>query len=265
MKKTLVSLAAAALLALAGCSTSTDAESSPTETDATAQATASEQEAEPAADMSDAVVFAAASLTEVFPLIAPDATYSFGGSSGLVDQLVGGAPADVFASANLTNMDRAVDEGVIVGEPVLFATNYLVLVVPDGNPAGVTGFDDSLDGVKLVVCAEDVPCGAATVRAAEDNNLTLNPVSEETSVTDVLGKVTSGEADAGLVYLTDASRAGDDVEVLEVPGAADDPNTYWLAIVEGAANPEAAQAFIDAVTGPAGAQVLAEYGFGPAE
>ncbi|WP_197510187.1 substrate-binding domain-containing protein [Tessaracoccus coleopterorum] len=154
-------------------------------------ATATPEAATASPQTADAVVFAAASLNTVFPGIAA-ANYSFDGSSGLVDQLKGGAPADVFASADRKNMDKAVEAGLIDGDPVLFATNYLVLVTPADNPAGITGFDDSLDGVKLVVCAPDVPCGAATVKAAEANGIELRPVSEEAKVTDVLGKVTAG-------------------------------------------------------------------------
>ncbi|MDO5676318.1 MAG: molybdate ABC transporter substrate-binding protein [Propionibacteriaceae bacterium] len=207
------------------------------------------------------VVFAAASLNKILPEIEPAANYSFDGSSGLVDQIAGGAPADVFASADKKNMDRAVEEGLIDGEPKMFATNYLVLAVPKGNPAGVTGFDASLDGVKLVVCAEEVPCGAATKKVAEANGLALKPVSEETKVTDVLGKVASGEADAGLVYATDAT-SSKDVDVFEVPGAKDDPNTYWVAVVKGAKNPEAGRVFADKLAGEWGAQ-LQDFGFGP--
>lgn len=209
------------------------------------------------------VVFAAASLNKILPEIEPNANYSFDGSSGLVDQVAGGAPADVFASADKKSMDRAVAEGLIDGEPKMFATNYLVLVVPKGNPAGVTGFDASLDGVKLVVCAEDVPCGAATKKMAEANSLTLKPVSEETKVTDVLGKVASGEADAGLVYATDAA-SSDAVEVMDVPGAKEDPNTYWVAVVKGAANSAEGRAFADKLASEWGAQ-LQEFGFGPAQ
>lgn len=213
------------------------------------------------AQQKPAIVFAAASLNTVFPAIA-DATYSFDGSSGLVDQLKGGAPADVFASADKKNMDKAVDADLIDGDPVMFATNYLVLVTPADNPAGVTGFDASLDGTKLVVCAADVPCGAATLKAAEANGLTLTPVSEEAKVTDVLGKVTAGEADAGLVYATDAAGAGDKVTVFDVPGAKDDPNTYWIGVVKGAPNKAGADAFVAAVMGEGQAK-LAAAGFGP--
>ncbi|MCG6567330.1 molybdate ABC transporter substrate-binding protein [Tessaracoccus sp. ZS01] len=205
-------------------------------------------------------VFAAASLHQVLPQLEPEADYSFDGSSGLVDQIAGGARADVFASADRNTMDRAVREGLIAGEPVMFATNHLVLVVPTGNPGGVTGFDASLDGVKLVVCAEEVPCGAASRRLADSNGVALSPVSEETKVTDVLGKVASGEADAGLVYATDAATS-EAVEILPVPGAEQDPTTYWVAVLKGAARPEAARAYAERLAGQWGAQ-LQGFGFG---
>ena len=214
----------------------------------------------PATDTAEAIVFAAASLSTVFPDIA-EARYSFDGSSGLVDQLEGGAPADVFASADRKNMDRAVEAGLIDGDPVMFATNYLVLVTPADNPAGITGFDGSLEGTKLVVCAPDVPCGAATVKVADANGLTLTPVSEETKVTDVLGKVTAGEADAGLVYRTDAKGAGDKVSVVDFPEADQVTNVYQIALLADAQNPEAAQAFIDLVASSEGQQVMREAGF----
>lgn len=211
-------------------------------------------------------VFAAASLHEAFPAAAESSsvTFSFDGSSGLVDQIAGGAPADVFASADRRNMDRAIDAGAINGDPIMFATNYLVLVVPPGNPGGVGGFDASLTGVRLVICAPEVPCGTATAGVLERAGLAVTPVSEETSVTDVLGKVTSGEADAGIVYATDAANAGEQVDTFEIPGAQDAPNTYWIARVTGAPNPEGADAFITMITGAAGQSTLAEFGFGAA-
>lgn len=209
------------------------------------------------------VVFAAASLNKVFPEIAP-ATYSFDGSSGLVDQMQGGAPADVFASADQKNMDKAVAAGLIDGDPVMFATNHLVLITPADNPGGVTGLDASLDGKKLVICSAEVPCGAATVKLAEKTGITLQPVSEESKVTDVLGKVSSGEADAGLVYATDATSAGEAVQTFEIPGADEDPNTYWIAKVKNAKDPAGADAFIAKIAGE-GAVALAKYGFGPAQ
>lgn len=220
----------------------------------------------PASD-GPAIVFAAASLSKPFQELAETSQdsveFSFDGSNSLVDQIVGGAPADVFASADTANMDRAVEEGVIAEEPIRFATNTLVLVTPPGNPADVTGLDASLDGAKLVICAPEVPCGRATAGLAGTLGVTLAPVSEEGSVTDVLGKVTSGEADAGLVYATDASGAGSRVETIQVPGADRHVNDYWIApVVGGDAN--RAAVFIDLVTGPRGQDVLASHGFGPA-
>lgn len=216
-------------------------------------------------------VFAAASLTDAFTEIAEqfeqdnpgvEVRLSFDGSSGLVDQIAGGAPADVFASADEQNMDRAVAEGLVTGEPTLFATNVLTLIIPPGNPAGITGFDTSLDGTRLVVCAEGVPCGNATAALAEAEGLALRPVSEESKVTDVRGKVESGEADAGIVYTTDATAAGDEVQQIRIDGAAEDPNLYPVAVLEEAADAALAHEFVDAVTGAAGQAVLESFGFG---
>ena len=258
MKRFALLALTAPLALLAACGGTTQ----PAETPAAPAPSVTQTTDAPAApSTSDAIVFAAASLNTVFPDIA-DAKYSFDGSSGLVDQLKGGAPADVFASADKKNMDAAVEAGLMDGAPVMFATNYLVLVTPADNPAGITGFDASLEGTKLVICAPDVPCGAATVEAADANSLTLPPVSEEAKVTDVLGKVTAGEADAGLVYATDATGAGDKVKVFEVPGAKEDPNTYWIGKVKGAPTPDQADAFIAAITGAEGQAKLAAFGFG---
>lgn len=243
-------LALAAALSLSGCTADPDAE-------ADRQLT----------------VLAAASLSSAFPEIAeqfeeenPDVEVrlSFGGSSGLVDQIAGGAPADVFASADQTTMARAVDEGVVTSELTLFATNVLTLITPPGNPAGVTGLDESLADTRLVVCADGVPCGTATHALAATAGVDLQPVSEESKVTDVRGKVSSGEADAGIVYRTDAIAAGETVEAVQIAGADARPNRYPLAVVEGAADPVLAQRFVDSVTAAAGGAVLERHGFGPA-
>lgn len=223
-------------------------------------------------------VFAAASLSGAFTEIAEEfegahpgvsIRLGFDGSSGLVDQLAGGAPADVFASADVRTMDRAVAEGLVAGEPTPLATNVLTLITPPGNPAGITGLDDSLDGARLVVCAAVVPCGAAARTLADAAGIDLAPVSEESTVTDVRGKVTSGEADAGIVYVTDARAAGDRVEQIAIPAARTDPNRYLIAVTgradaapTDAARAEAARRFVDAVTGPSGQAVLAAHGFG---
>ncbi len=167
---------------------------------------------------SELVVFAASSLNPAFATLGKDfeaahpgvtVKFSFDGSAALVDQLKAGAPADVFASADTSNMDKASTAGLIGGSPAQFTTNVLTLITPKGNPAGITGLDRSLDGKKLVICADGVPCGTATKKLAAALGLTLKPVSEETKVTDVRTKVESGQADAGIVYVTDA-RASDE-------------------------------------------------------
>lgn len=217
-------------------------------------------------------VFAAASLAGAFTEIAEDVEranpgvevrLSFDGSSGLVDQIAGGAPADVFASADTTTMDRAVSEELVAGEPAVFATNTLTLITPPGNPARITGLDDSLAGTRLVVCAEPVPCGTATRALARAAGVGLRPVSEEATVTDVRGKVASGEADAGIVYTTDAAAAGDRVEQIPLPGARAEPNRYPVAVLARADDPALARRFLETVTGAGGRAVLASHGFGP--
>lgn len=217
----------------------------------------------------EVTVFAAASLTDAFTeighLVEADnpglaVTYSFEGSQDLVGSLAEGAPADVLATANTSTMDAAAGQG-LVGGTSEFATNVLTLIVPAGNPAGVTGLDSSLDGAKLVICAPEVPCGSATVRLEEALGVTLIPVSEEQKVTDVRGKVESGEADAGIVYTTDAASAGDAVETVSIPDGGV-VNHYPIALTTGATNTVGAQAFVDAVLSDAGQAVLARYGFG---
>lgn len=211
-------------------------------------------------------VFAASSLKDAFARIADQTPglavrFSFDGSNSLVDQLAGGARADVFAAADRAAMDGAAGKGLIEGAPQVFATNALVLVVPKGNPGKVSGLDSSLAGKKLVVCAPAVPCGNATTSLARRLGVRLTPVSEESKVTDVRGKVESGEADAGLVYATDARASADKVEIIPVPGADAVLNDYPIALVKGAANPSGGRAFLEAVRSERGRAVLASYGF----
>lgn len=217
-------------------------------------------------------VFAAASLKAPFTQLAeqfeadnPGTTValSFAGSSDLATQISQGAPADVFASADTKNMARLGDAGLVEGAPRAFATNVLTVVVPPANPASVSSFADLANpGVKTVICAAQVPCGAATKTLEQDTGTTLQPVSEESSVTDVLGKVVSGEADAGLVYVTDAKAAGDRVREVPFPESARAVNTYPIAAVRTSRNKDAGAAFIAAVTGPGGQQILRGAGFG---
>ena len=217
-------------------------------------------------------VFAAASLTGTFSELAeqfeaahPGTTVelNFAGSADLVTQITEGAPADVFASADEKNMAKLTDADLVTGEPVDFATNVLEIAVPPANPAGIGTFADlAAPGVKLVICAPEVPCGAAAAEVERASGVTLAPVSEESSVTDVLGKVLSGEADAGLVYVTDVIAAGDAVEGIEFDESAESVNTYPIAALTGAEASDAAAAFVAFVTGDAGRAVLSAAGFG---
>lgn len=219
-------------------------------------------------------VFAAASLKATFTRLADDfeaknpgtdVTLSFAGSSDLVTQITQGAPADVFASADTRNMAKLADAGLVDGAATNFATNILEIAVPPGNPASIMSFADlAKPGVKVVTCASQVPCGAATNAVEEASGITLSPVSEESSVTDVLGKVMSQEADAGLVYVTDVRGAGDKVRGIAFPEAEADNavNTYPIATVGTSKNKELSAAFIAFVTGETGRKILADAGFG---
>ena len=217
-------------------------------------------------------VSAAASLTQSFdqlsnefekdhPGVSVDVNY--GGSSGLVQQLTEGAPADVFASADQKNMTKLTDADLAQGEPKIFATNVLTLVVPKDNPAGITSVQNVLNKkVKLVTCAPEVPCGAATQKVEKANGVELTPVSQENAVTDVLGKVTSGQADAGIVYVTDAKAAGDKVTTIEIPKTDEAINRYPIVALKDSEQPELAAQFVDLVTGEQGQKVLRDAGFG---
>ncbi|MFH5820994.1 molybdate ABC transporter substrate-binding protein [Georgenia sp. AZ-5] len=226
--------------------------------------------ADGAAGAAELTVFAAASLTGVAEQVAAlveearpgtEVRLSFAGSSDLAAQVIAGAPADVLMTADEATMDRLVDAGLTDGEPVVVAENHPALVVPAGNPAGVTGLDASLDGAALVVCAPQVPCGRAAQELAGLAGITLTPVSEESAVTDVLGKVRSGQADAGIVYSSDARAAGDAVEVVPVPLAERVVNRYPAAVLAGSGEPTLARAWIAALTGEQGRLVLADAGF----
>jgi molybdate transport system substrate-binding protein len=217
-------------------------------------------------------VYAAASLTSTFEEIGEQfeaahdgvkVEFDFGGSSDLVTQIQEGAPADVFASADTKNMDKLVAADLADDDPQDFATNTLEIATPPDNPAGVASFQDlAAKGLQLVICAPEVPCGAATQTMAEDLGVTLRPVSEEQSVTDVLAKVTSGEADAGVVYVTDVTAAGDAVEGITFPESGDVVNTYPIAPVEGSAEADLAEEFTEFVLGDTGQQILQDAGFG---
>lgn len=229
-------------------------------------------------------VFAAASLTDAFAQIGDDImaanpdidiTFNFAGSQTLVTQLTQGAPADVFAAANDAQMQAAIGEGVIAGEPQTFTRNRLAIVVPADNPANLAGPADlARDDLRLVLALPEVPVGLYSREAicdmAEDTSaygegfveqVGANIVSQEEDVRVVLTKVQLGEADAGMVYVSDitADVAGD-VEIIEVPDDVNVIATYPIAPV-GDGDAALAGAFIAYVLGPEGQATLEDYGF----
>lgn len=249
-------LLAAAALALAGCGGAPPAAAPSASGDLTG----------------DLTVLAAASLTDTFTELGdafaaahPGVTvsFSFGGSSGLAEQIASGAPADVFAAASPATMATVVDAGAAEGEPTTFATNTLQVVVPAGNPAGVTGLADLADpDLTVALCSAQVPCGAASEKVFAAAGLAPAPDTLEQDVRAVLTKVELGEVDAGLVYRTDVLAAGDAVEGIDVPEVADAVNAYPVAVLADAPNPAAAQAFVDLLLSDEGRQVLRDAGFG---
>ena len=216
-------------------------------------------------------VYAAASLTQTFTEIADmyekahdgvDVRLNFAGSSALVNQIQQGADADVIATADQATMRRLGDAAV---DPKIFATNTLVIVTASGNPKNIDGFESLTNpDISTVVCAVEVPCGAATAQVQRNTGIELSPVSEETSVSAVLAKVTSGQADAGLVYVTDAKGAGNTVSAVGDPAFASVVNSYPIATLQGTPHAADAQMFVDMVLGATGAEVLGAAGFTPA-
>ncbi len=216
-------------------------------------------------------VFAAASLTDVFTDLGGElraenpglvVRFSFAGSSGLATQIVQGAPADVFASANEEQMQVVTEEGRTAGEPEVFTTNELQIVVPAGNPAGVSGLEDFARGdLALALCAPEVPCGSAARDVFDAAGVTPEPDTYEEDVRAALTKVEIGELDAALVYASDVIAAGDDVAGIGFPEAADAVNRYPVCVLTDARNPAAADAFIALVRSGAGQRALADAGF----
>ena len=219
----------------------------------------------------EVVVFAASSLTEAFGRLGREfeaahpgvtMTFSFAGSSELGPQIVSGAPADVFAAASPTTMEDVVKAGAVAGRPVPFAKNRLEIAVPPGNPGNVTGLDDfARPELKIAVCAPEVPCGEAAQEAFDLGNVEAQPDTFEQEVKGVVTKVELGEVDAGMVYRTDVRAAGDQVEGIEFPEAAQAINDYQIATLADAPNPDAAKAWMRYVLSPHGQKALANAGF----
>jgi len=254
----LLALAAAAALTVPGCG--------------------SEQAPPPAATPSKTVtgqitVFAASSLIDAFGEIGkaleqanPGTTvqFNFAGSSTLAQQINQGAPADVFASANQAQLDVVATAGNTTGNPTVFTENTLQIVVPPGNPAGVQSLQDfGKQALKIALCAEQVPCGAASQQVFAATGVTPAPDTLEQDVRAVLTKVSLGEADAGLVYQTDVLSAGVEVDGIDFPEAAQAINKYPITVLVKAPNVAGAQAFVDYVLSPDGQAVLQRYGFAP--
>jgi molybdate transport system substrate-binding protein len=217
-------------------------------------------------------VFAAASLAASFNEIGaafmkanPQAktTFSFDASSALVGQIIQGAPADVFASADTANMDKLTTPGLNAEPPVVFATNKLAIIVPKGNPKGITGVADlARSDLKVVLCADGVPCGTYAKQILASAGVTVTPVSYEQNVKGVVTKVTAGEADTGMVYTTDISAGGDAAQAVAIP---DDINViakYAAAAVKASTNVTSAESFVDYLLGTDAQAILAKYGFG---
>jgi len=216
---------------------------------------------------SQLTVYAAASLTDVFPKIDSTQKYSFGGSNTLAAQITQGAPADVFASANMTLPTTLYTKG-LCSKPVVFTRNTLVVVVPTSNPAGIHSiYNLTKPGVKIVVAGAGVPVGSYTLQILKNMNLSAavqkNVVSQETDVREVLAKVALGEADAGFVYSTDAKTVPGKVKVIKVPAWAQPKVQYGICVVSNSSNKADAQKFITKVLSKAGQAKMLSYGFLP--
>ena len=216
-------------------------------------------------DATRATVYAAASLTNAFPKVAPHARYSFAGSNALAAQIRQGAPADVFASANVKLPFGLYGDG-FCSRPVVFTRNALVLIVPRANPAHIKSiFDVRRKGVKLVIAAQGVPVGDYTLQVLQKLKLTgalKNVVSRETDVREVLAKVALNEADAGFVYSTDARTVPGKVRALAIPSRGRPNIEYGICVVL-AGNKAAGHTFVKRVLSKAGQKVLLRYGFLP--
>ena len=212
-------------------------------------------------------VLAASSLTDVFEELGVvfeedhgvDVEFSFGSSTDLAEQAADGAPGDVLATADETSMTVAEDAGATGGVST-FATNELVIVTPPDNPARIEFLADLADAT-WVRCADEVPCGRVALAVLADNAITAEPASLEEDVRSTLDKVVSGEADAGLVYATDAVAAGDGVLTIPIESAADQLTSYFITALEQSEDSDLAQEWVDLITSEEGRATLTEAGF----
>ena len=260
MRRIAVAFAAVAVSGLAvGCGSSTST--------TTTKAAATSTPATTKQSRSAPIVLAAASLTNVFPMIDPDAKFTFGGSGALATDIEQGAPADVYAAASPKYPAVLYAKG-LVGKPVEFATNTLVMIVPSGNPAHITSVSDiTKPGVKIVICNATVPCGDYARTAFKNLGITAsamkNVVSQATDVTQVVADVSAGAADVGFVYITDADSATGKVKTVRLPSQAKPGTIDMIAVVKKAPDPAAANAFVTMVLSAQGQAKLHAAGFGP--
>ena len=219
----------------------------------------------------DVVVFAASSLTEAFTEMGTAFTtanpkanvkFNFAGSGDLVTQIGQGAPADLFVSADDSNMKKLSDAGEAAGSPVAIAKNTFQIIVEKGNPKGISGLADlAKSDVVVVLCAATVPCGKGAATILKNANVTVTPKSLEDKVKGVVTKVTTGEADAGIVFVTDVKAAGGKAAGVEIPAGVNVISNYPIVITKEATNTAGAQAFMDFVVSSPGQAILAKYGF----
>lgn len=255
-----VAVTVAALLG--GCGTSGASSASGSDAAVAAAPTSSAT----SADQAPPTVLAAASLSKVFPQIDTSAKYTFGGSGALETDIEQGAPADVFAAASSKQPAELFAKG-LVDKPVEFATNTLVLIVPESNPAHITSIHDiTKPGVKLVICNATVPCGDYARNVFTNLGITRqamkNVVSQTTDVTQTVAQVALGQADAGFVYVTDAKAANGKVAVIRLPAKAKPGAQDYIAVVKTGRNPAAAKSFVASVLSTSGQATLAAAGFG---
>lgn len=253
----------AALTMLVGCSDSADKTSG---SDDAARAT-------PRSELKGTVVVSAAtSLTEVFTEIADqftaanpdvDVEFNFDSSSTLATQIIEGAPADVYASADEANMTKLTDAGVIAGKPAIFAENELVIVTKPGNPSGIDNLSDLATAGVISLCGEEVPCGRYAAQILEKAGVAISEanVTRGQNVGATLAAVTEGDAAAAIVYVTDARSAGDQVEAVPVPAEVNVTATYPIGVLESSEASDVAEAFMAHVLSDEGQAVLSRYGF----
>lgn len=220
----------------------------------------------------DVLVSAAASLTDVFTAIEAaferehpdlDVILNPGGSSALREQIIEGAPVDVFASANTGNMAAVVDEGLVSGEPQVFAHNSLQIAVPAGNPAGIMGLDDfSREDLLIGLCAEAVPCGEFAHESLDKAGVAAMIDTNEPDVRALLTKIEAGELDAGITYVTDVASTGGSVVGIDIPASVNVVAEYPIAVLSTAPNSTGAAKFVAFVLSDDGRAILAAGGFG---